>query len=65
MAIKKEKDYLFFEGRKNLVNHDGTVNFGSYNEPLNLNFHDYKLKSLFDKKMCKFRSNNVLKKFTY
>ena len=62
---KIDPDFEYIKSRKNLVNSDGSVNYGSFDKPLNLNFHDYKLKTFFGKEASKCKTRNALKKFNY
>ena len=51
--------------RKIVDNETNRVAFGSYNEPLELNFEDYRLVSFFNKKYSKSKTLKNLKKFNY
>ena len=62
---KTDPDFEYLPNRKNIVNKDGSVNYGSYNEPLNLNFQDFELRTFFGKKAGKRKTKNALKKFNY
>ena len=62
---KVDPDFEYIKTRKNLINEDGSVTYGSFNEPLNLNFQDFKLKTFFGKNASKRKAKNTLKKFNY
>ena len=51
--------------RKIVDKETNRVAFGSYNEPLELNFEDYRLVSFFNKKYSKSKTLKNLKKFNY
>lgn len=53
------------ENLKKIVNPDNTVNFGTYNERVDLNFEDYRTCTFFNKLKSKSETLKALKKFNY